>query len=424
MKRFPLVFLASILLSILTTASAFAFSGDMSINSQDISFSPNTFLEGKTIRIYATAKNNSQKDLLGIVRFYDNDTQIGADQAISIFSGKSDGVFIDWTPAYGNHKVAVKIFPWQPELDDPSNNWIVENVFAGQDTDHDGITNSEDEDDDGDGVKDTEDDFPLTQSEQKDTDGDGKGDNADKDDDNDGVPDEFDDLPLDPNETIDTDKDGIGNIADTDDDGDSISDTDEEKGGTLPLLADSDQDGVNDDKDAFPLNPHEQLDTDKDGIGNNTDIDDDNDGIPDENDPYPLNKPPIIALKDELSTIDLLKDYTFDATPSYDEDGEIVNYQWEIDGMPVREGNSLDYFFNENGPHKLKLTVTDNSGEQISKEFQLSVLNLGLYEQLIISFLAISLALFLYLKYIAAAREPEGLSKSDRSAESGDKMVA
>jgi hypothetical protein len=44
---------------------------------------------------------------------------------------------------------------------------------------------------------------------------------------------------------------------------------------------DRDNDGVPDDQDAFPDDPKESLDTDKDGIGNNADPDDDNDGMPD-----------------------------------------------------------------------------------------------------------------------------------------------
>jgi hypothetical protein len=46
-------------------------------------------------------------------------------------------------------------------------------------------------------------------------------------------------------------------------------------------VADTDGDGTADDDDAFPNNPGEQLDTDKDGIGNNADLDDDGDGIND-----------------------------------------------------------------------------------------------------------------------------------------------
>lgn len=47
------------------------------------------------------------------------------------------------------------------------------------------------------------------------------------------------------------------------------------------LEADDDADGYNNDKDAFPNDPNEWLDTDKDGTGNNADTDDDNDGLPD-----------------------------------------------------------------------------------------------------------------------------------------------
>jgi hypothetical protein len=47
----------------------------------------------------------------------------------------------------------------------------------------------------------------------------------------------------------------------------------------VPL--DSDNDGVPDNTDAFPNDPNETLDTDGDGIGNNADTDDDGDGMPD-----------------------------------------------------------------------------------------------------------------------------------------------
>jgi hypothetical protein len=60
-------------------------------------------------------------------------------------------------------------------------------------------------------------------------------------------------------------------------------------GETDPLNPDSDGDGVSDGSDAFPLDATETLDTDGDGIGNNTDTDDDNDGVPDVDDPYPLD---------------------------------------------------------------------------------------------------------------------------------------
>ena len=52
---------------------------------------------------------------------------------------------------------------------------------------------------------------------------------------------------------------------------------------------DTDSDGVGDNSDAFPLDSTETLDTDLDGRGNNADRDDDNDGVDDEFDLDPLD---------------------------------------------------------------------------------------------------------------------------------------
>ncbi len=46
-------------------------------------------------------------------------------------------------------------------------------------------------------------------------------------------------------------------------------------------VGDADYDGIDDDQDAFPDDPTEWIDTDSDGVGNNSDTDDDNDGMPD-----------------------------------------------------------------------------------------------------------------------------------------------
>ena len=69
---------------------------------------------------------------------------------------------------------------------------------------------------DGDGVSDSQDAFPLDDSEAFDTDGDGLGNNADTDDDGDGVVDADDAFPLDATEVADSDGDGIGDNADPD----------------------------------------------------------------------------------------------------------------------------------------------------------------------------------------------------------------
>jgi len=404
-KLTKLVIFFSIIANLVFINTAFAYTGDISISGNSIRVSDNNILEGEKIRIYISVSNNSNKDLLGYTKFYINDKQTSADQAISIFAGKTDDVFIDWTAdSYGEKTIKAQIFPWDTEIDNPANNVQTLTIVVKRDTDRDGIENLIDNDDDNDGVIDTEDDFPLNKQEQYDTDGDGEGNNSDNDDDNDGVPDEFDDMPLNPNETLDTDKDNIGNIKDLDDDNDGISDIDEEKEGTNPLKNDTDEDGYLDNQDAFPTDKNEWIDTDQDKIGNNTDTDDDNDSLIDENDEYPLNKGPVIKLKSDYKTISLYKTENFDASPSYDEDGEIVAFYWEFENEK-KEGNAVEHKFETKGKQEIKVTVVDNIGEKRTMQFQVNVINTRMYSTLISLLLTIILAMIIYLKYIAEAKK-------------------
>ena len=236
---------------------------------------------------------------------------------------------------------------WSNEMENSCGTDPYDNTSIPQDTDGDGICNPLDNDDDGDGYDDSEDAFPLNNTEWKDTDYDGIGDNADEDDDNDGwsdadendcgsnstdsrstptdtdddgecdlfdtdddgdgYDDAYDSFPLNGTEWSDLDGDGVGDNADTDDDGDGFSDSMEEACDSDPLTnssipldtdldgscdsldEDDDNDGVTDTSDAFPLNPNEWVDTDDDSIGDNSDEDDDNDGYPDSSDAFPLD---------------------------------------------------------------------------------------------------------------------------------------
>ena len=67
------------------------------------------------------------------------------------------------------------------------------------------------------------------------------------------------------------DKDGVGNNADTDDDGTGFRIQEEGRLGTDPLNVDTDSDGVADADDLFPNDGSEWIDTDEDGLGNNSD---------------------------------------------------------------------------------------------------------------------------------------------------------
>jgi hypothetical protein len=191
-----------------------------------------------------------------------------------------------------------------PDLDDDGvlnvDDLFPENPNESSDSDGDGIGDNADPDDDNDGILDVDEGvvpnpIPGTDEDgdsvlnpddnclntfnpaQTNTDGDLEGDACDSDDDNDGVPDVTDAFPFDASESVDTDGDGIGNVADTDDDNDGLSDIEEGTGDPdsdgIPnnLDTDSDGDGVDDDKDKWPTDPSQALDTDGDSVSNTLD---------------------------------------------------------------------------------------------------------------------------------------------------------
>jgi hypothetical protein len=390
-----------------------AYSADLSLSESSIHFSKNTFLEGNAVRIYATISNNSNNDLLGTVQFIDESagTQIGSDQTISIFANKTDDIFVDWIPAFeGQHVISINIDPWLMQNDDPSNNNARKTVMVLQDTDHDGITDSEDDDDDNDGVLDNNDVFPTDASEWIDTDGDRVGDNSDEDDDNDGHADEEDAFPFDSMEWEDIDEDGIGNNQDNDDDNDGLSDEKEAEIGTDPVKADSDEDGSNDGEDDFPLDVSEQIDFDKDGVGDNSDEDDDNDGILDEEDVDDHNKGPIIIIDGDKHFAFLNRELNLNAKNSFDEDGNIEQIQWIIDDKEAKLGNVLSYTFAELGDHTIKVIALDDKNESREVIFALKVYNLDLYMKIALGGIIIFLAILILLKY-SLHRDEQSLTK-------------
>lgn len=53
---------------------------------------------------------------------------------------------------------------------------------------------------------------------------------------------------------------------------------------------------------------------------------------------------------------------TFDATTSYDPNGEIINYLWQINSEDISEGITMTKYFPLEGEYEITLTVTDNNG--------------------------------------------------------------
>ncbi|MDA9879630.1 gliding motility-associated C-terminal domain-containing protein [Flavobacteriaceae bacterium] len=150
--------------------------------------------------------------------------------------------------------------------------------------------------------------------------------------DGDGYFDYEDAFPSDPNEYLDTDGDGIGDNTDTDDDGDGWSDEIEDQEGSDPLDA-SDQ----------------PSDTDGDGTPNSLDTDDDNDGVLDVEDDLPL---------DPSETIDTDGDGIGNNADT-DDDGDGYSDSFEqIEGTDPLDPNDFPF---------------DNDGDGLSEEEELAL---------------------------------------------------
>ncbi|PIQ77782.1 hypothetical protein COV82_02840 [Candidatus Peregrinibacteria bacterium CG11_big_fil_rev_8_21_14_0_20_46_8] len=389
--------------------SAFAADGDLILLPENITFSSQELLEGKTVRVYATVTSTSTTDQRGVVRFEAGGKQIQGDQPISVLSKKEDAVFVDWTPSAGQFNLKISIHPFDSESDNPANNSVTFAKTVLADTDRDGIPNSRDPDDDNDGVLDEEDAFPLNTKESIDSDGDGIGDNEDPDDDNDGVADTEDAFPLDATEIHDTDNNGIGDNEDPDDDGDGVEDILEVAAGTDPKNPDTDGDGVNDSEDHWPTDAGQSSDYDGDGISDELDPDADNDGIFKDEDVDDRNRGPEViittlnTLLDKFALTD--REIKLHAEESRDPDGNIEQFTWKTSDGSLGQASlaTLGTVFDTPGKKIITLAATDDKGESREQEITLYLIS-PLYLWLIALIFAGILALALYLHFSYSKR--------------------
>ncbi len=74
------------------------------------------------------------------------------------------------------------------------------------------------------------------------------------------------------------------------------------------------------------------------------------------------NRPPVAALTESAVIIDKKQIVTFDASPSYDPDGTIVEYFWDFEDGTTGTGVSTTHSYSESGLYTATLTITDNDG--------------------------------------------------------------
>lgn len=181
------------------------------------------------------------------------------------------------------------------------------------------------------------------------------------DSDDDGFVDPVDAVPDDPDDWLDTDGDGIGNNSDDDDDGDGIADIFD----SFPLDADefldSDLDGVGNNADPFPLDASEWADSDGDGVGDNADV-------------FPLD-PNETTDFDGDGVGDNSDAFPEDSTETHDTDGDGTGDNADEDDDNDGYADNEDAFPRD--PEKVDLASYDLRGENRHDRFGHAIVSLG-----------------------------------------------
>ncbi len=142
---------------------------------------PDLAVVSKPVKFYVTVDNVGESDVEGMVMFRDGDTILGG-KPISVKAiGNPEEVWMSWTPkTSGNHVISIQVIndTEYPEAS-PVDNGTTKTIFVDQDTDGDGIPDSQDSDADNDGLSNTQEGTIGTNPLNVDTDGDGVNDKDD-----------------------------------------------------------------------------------------------------------------------------------------------------------------------------------------------------------------------------------------------------
>ena len=96
--------------------------------------------------------------------------------------------------------------------------------------------------------------------------------------------------------------------------------------------------------------------------------------------PLVVNQPPVAQFTYSPTLPFVCQTVTFNATSSYDPDGTIVSYQWDLngDGLPDQSGPIANWTYTAAGMYNVTLTVIDNQGASASATKTITVLPLGI----------------------------------------------
>ena len=96
--------------------------------------------------------------------------------------------------------------------------------------------------------------------------------------------------------------------------------------------------------------------------------------------PLVVNQPPVAQFTFSPATPQVGQTVMFNGTASYDPDGSIVAYQWDLngDGAPDQNGPVVAWIYTAPGAYTVTLTVTDNLGATATASQTVVVLPMGI----------------------------------------------
>ena len=77
----------------------------------------------------------------------------------------------------------------------------------------------------------------------------------------------------------------------------------------------------------------------------------------------PVNASPVVSIRVIPTQGNVGQEVTFMGLASYDPDGEIIRYSWDLGGMETSKRSTVRYAFAAEGTYKIVLSITDSRGK-------------------------------------------------------------
>lgn len=125
-------FFSLLLISLCSPLSVYAakFDYDVAITPGTLAFVPQEIYAGESIRIYVNIMNLGNKDITGVVGFYQGPNLLSAEVPFSLKAQSvTEDVWIDWVPIEGRYNVMVRIDPITPDQN-PGNNVTITSMMT------------------------------------------------------------------------------------------------------------------------------------------------------------------------------------------------------------------------------------------------------------------------------------------------------